>query len=60
MKYKPHGMGFIIRQRKGVVVEGGGRGLRGKSSRAPRSFSLADVLEKHGKKNKTTSDEPDR
>ena len=26
MKYKPHGMGFIIRQRKGVVVEGGGGG----------------------------------
>ena len=60
MKYKPHEMGFIIRQRKGVVVEGGGGGGGGgsgrrKSSRAPRSFSLADVFEKNEKKNKTTS-----
>ena len=42
IKYKPHGMGFILREKR-------------KFSRASRSFSLVDVFEKNEKKNKTTS-----
>ena len=29
IEYKPHGMRFIVRQRKGVVGEGGGGGGEG-------------------------------
>ena len=42
IKYKPHGMGFILREKR-------------KFSRASRSFSLVDVFEKNEKKNKTTT-----
>ena len=42
IKYKPHGMGFILREKR-------------KFSRASRLFSLVDVFEKNEKKNKTTS-----
>ena len=52
MKYKPHGMGFIIRQRKGVVVKegGGGGGVEEENLLALRARSRSPMFSKRTKR----------